>query len=283
MRIFRTIFCLLGFLTAGLAFAQVGLSPTAPVERLDPPKPLPPPGLNNGESGQDDLLRKRQQRRDREKSLEPPEVPYGLQQKKKLLKEALIPKDRSLVFEVSAVAGAILTQGDREGYTFDPSSHFNVFYRYDAKNKNGKAGPWFGFRLAPFAGTGFYKKRPGTYGLTYFGPMIGVGKINPVAAQEGTALRAEKADDVKIPSINGWLLGAGLAAVSKSGRTNEEYPDPTSDFASQGVAFDSPGIWIEGRYLKILFGAVGYNIIFGIQTGTNKGFIYSGIGFSGWD
>lgn len=283
MIIYRTIFCLLGLLHAGPVQAQEDVPPSTPIERLEPPKSVPPPGMDEGESAQDDLLRKRQQRRDRDKSLEPPEIPYGLQQRRKLLKEALIPKDRSLVFEVSVVAGTLVTHTGREGYTFDPTSHFNLFYRYDAKHKDGKTGPWFGFRLAPFAGTGFEKKRPGTYGLTYFGPMIGVGKINPASTQEGTELRAAKEEDVKIPSLNGWLLGAGLAAVSKNGRSNDEDPESTSDFASKGVAFDTPGLWIEGRYLKILYGAVGYNVIFGVQTGKDKEFIYSGIGFSGWD
>lgn len=254
------------------------------VEKLEPPKPAPPPGAADTSSdAEEDLRRKREQRRSREQSLEPPEPPYNLQRRKKLLKESLIPRDRALMFEVSAVAGTVSTRGDRERYSAEPTSHFNVFFRYDAKNKNGKIGPWYGLRLAPFAGSGFHKKRPGHYGLTYFGPMIGIGKIDPAQTQDGASLRTENESEVKIPATGGWVIGTGLAAVSRTGKTNDEQPDPASDFTAKGVAFDSPGLWIEGRYLRILYGAFGFNFILGIQSGSGKEFLYGGVGFAGWD
>jgi hypothetical protein len=278
----RTCFLTAAFLLTGWngpdASAQSG------IERLEPPKAAPPPGSVDSEADADeDLRRKRDQRREREKSLVPPEPPYELQRRKKLLKEALIPRTRALMFEVSGVAGTVSTRGDRERYSAEPTSHFNIFYRYDAKNRDGKIGPWYGLRLAPFAGSGFHKKSPGHYGLTYFGPMIGVGKIDPAQSQDGESLRTEQESEVKIPASSGWVVGTGLAAVSRTGKSNEEQPDPDSDFTPEGIAFDSPGLWLEARYISILYGALGYNVIFGIQTGTGKEFIYAGIGFAGWD
>jgi len=89
--------------------------------------------------------------------------------------------------------------------------------------------------------------------------------------------------ETKIPSTSGWLLGAGIAGVSKSGRPTEDNPPADSDFASKGIAFDGAGLCVEGRYIKILYGALGYNLIVGVQTGRNKEFLYTGIGISGWD
>jgi hypothetical protein len=154
----------------------------------------------------------------------------------------------------------------------------------DGKAKDGRIGLWYGARVAPFVGGGFYKDKPGNYGLTYFGPMIGVGKIDPVPEDEGQA-RASSADgEIDIPSASGWVVTAGIAAVTRAGKNS----DPTNkgsdnDFETKGTTFDAPGAWLEARYLHILYGAIGLDGIAGVQTGRGKLFVYGGIGVAAWD
>lgn len=254
------------------------------IERLTPPKAAPPPGSNDRRQDADtDLEQKREQRRLRDKSLQPAPTPYSLALRKELEKETTIPRDKALMFETSLVAGTVMTRGDRERYTAEPTTHFNISYRYDAKARAGKAGPWFGFRLAPFTGSGFHKKRPGSYGLTYFGPMIGLGKIDLVLPGESRSAGTQTISEPKIPVTDGWSLSTGIAAVSRSGRQNEGAEDSSNDFSTKGVAFDGPGLWLEARWLRILYDSFGYNVIAGIQTGKDKEFIYVGMGAAGWN
>ncbi len=267
-------------------FAQGGSEQPTKIERLDQPKAAPPPESNSDElkaQAEEDLRRKQMQRGKREQSLLPPEPLYSLQRQKNLMDDALIPRDRSLMFELAFHLTTVAARDDRRRYVSDPAVHFNLFYRHDAKNHADKIGKWFGFRMAPFTGSGYHKKKFGSYGLTYFGPMIGVGKIGLMPTKETGTTRSNESIAPKIPSASGWLIGAGFAAVSKIGRSTEEDPPTDSDFSTKGATFDGSGFWVEGRYINILYGAVGYNLIVGVQTGRNKEFVYTGIGVTGWD
>lgn len=259
--------------------------PKVEIEGLAPPKPARPPhpAGSDEDTLDQDLRRKRKDRRRREKEAEPPPVPWERQQEEALLKETLQPRPRRLLMEVSLVGGAALTTGAKEGYTLDPNSHFNVALRHDPKKNDGRIGLWYGARVAPFTGTGFYKKRPGSYGLTYFGPMIGVGKIDPVPEDDGKGRATAASGEIDIPSADGWLVSAGLAAVTKNGESGTtDASDGTNDFGSKGVAFDAPGAWLEIRYLKILFGGAGLDVVVGTQSGRGKLFVYGGLGFGAW-
>ncbi len=277
--------CGTAFCTAQCLFAQAGQPPTT-IERLEQPKATPPPGSDADDleaQAEEDLRRKQKQRGEREQSLLPDEPPYSLQRQKNLMKEALIPHDRSLLIELAFHLTTAAVRNDRQRYVSDPTVHFNLLYRHDAKNHSDKIGPWYGFRLAPFTGSGYHKKKFGSFGLTYFGPMIGVGKIGLMPTKETGAVRSSESVEAKIPSASGWLIGAGFAAVAKAGKSTEETPPKDSDFTTRGATIDGAGFWIEGRYIKIVYGAVGYNLIVGLQMGRNKEFIYSGIGVTGWD
>ena len=268
------------------AFAQEQEAKSSRIERLEQPKATPPPGSSSEDlesQAEEDLRRKKLQRGEREQSFLPPEPAYSLQRKKNLQKEALIPHDRSLMFELAFYLTTVAVRDDRKRYVSDPSVHFNLFYRHDAKNRVDKIGPWFGFRMAPFSGSGYHNKKFGSYGLTYFGPMIGVGKIGLMPTKEVGAVRSNENTETSIPSTSGWLVGGGFAAVSNVGKTTDDNPASGSDFDTKGATFDGTGFWIEGRYIKILYGAFGYNLTLGVQTGRNKEFIYAGIGASGWD
>ncbi len=274
------------FCEATFVFAQQATDQPSKIERLGVPRAAPPPGSSAADleaQAEEDLRRKKTERGERENELLPTEPAYSLQRQKNLMKEALIPHDRSLMVELAFYLTTATVRGDRKRYVSDPSVHFNLFYRHDAKNRNDKIGPWAGFRIAPFTGSGFHQNKFGSYGITYFGPMVGVGKIGVIPTKEVGAVRSNQSTELTIPSTNGWLVGGGFAAVTKSGKTTDDNPPIDSDFRTRGATYDASGFWIEGRYIKILYGAIGYNLTFGIQTGRGKEFFYAGVGASGWD
>lgn len=270
---------LLGFLASAVPAPGFGQ-----IEGLDPPRAARPPAVDQDRETEETLEKKREERHEREQLSRPKPVPYKEKQEKALLKETLTPRERWLLLELSLVFCGADTTGKREGYTCEPTTHFNGIVRKGGKDKDGKVGLWYGGRLAPFGGTGYYKKKPGTYNLTYFGPMIGVGKIDPVPA-DGAGARAASADgETHIPNASGWLVTTGIAAVTRSGRTSDKTnTDNGNDFRSKGLTFDSPGIWLEARYLRVQFGALGFDVSAGVQTGREKFFVYGGFGVAAWD
>lgn len=264
----------------GAAPGIEGLSPPAPAR---PPRPDGPEDDDPSVPGADSLEQKRQERRRREQDLKPKPLPFAKKQAESLRQDALAPRPRRLLLELSMVISNVQTRGDREAYTTEPNTHFGVFCRHGAPAVDGKIGLWYGGRLAPFTGTGFEKKRPGTYGLTYFGPMIGVGKIDPVVGDDGAVKATSAAAEKTLPSTSGWLVSLGVAAVSKVSRSEDpDLDDPNSDFFSQGIAFDAPGVWMEARYLKVLYGGLGVDVLAGVQTGRDKLFAYGGLGLGFW-
>lgn len=283
----RRILCLAWWLHAGIAFAAPA---GETIEGLGMPPAPPPPRRGRDENHiiERDLEQKRSRRQKRE-DRETTVVPYAQKRHEALRQEALAPRPRQLLLELSLIGGTAVTQGNREGYTADPTSHFNALWRYDAKHRDDRIGPWFGLRLAPFAGSGFYQKLPGTYGLTYFGPIVGVGSLHGLPktvgllAADPAAARGNRASD--IPSTHGWALTGGVALVHREGAgaaTEKKAKD--NDFATEkgGVSFDAPGIWMEARWLQVLWGAFGIDVVAGMQSGANKAFIYGGIGAGAW-
>jgi hypothetical protein len=284
-KILIVTYCI-SFGAASLVYGQQAPDQPSKIERLEVPKALPPPGSSAEDleaQAEEDLRRKKAERGERENALLPSEPAYSLQRQKNLMKEALIPHDRSLMMELAFYLTTASVRGDRKRYVSDPSVHFNLFYRHDAKKRNDKIGPWVGFRIAPFTGSGFHQNKFGSYGITYFGPMIGVGKIGVIPTKELGTVRSNQSNELTIPSTNGWLVGGGFAAVTKSGKTTDDNPPIDSDFRTRGATYDASGFWIEGRYIKILYGAIGYNLTIGVQTGRGKEFFYAGVGASGWD
>ncbi len=254
------------------------------IEGLEPPKPARPPAVDADEEAEADLEKKREDRRRRDRLNRPPPTPYKQKQEKALLKETLTPHERWLLIELSLVFCGAQTSGDRQGYTCEPTVHFNGFVRKGGREKDGKVGLWYGGRLAPFGGGGFFKDKPGNYNLTYIGPMIGVGKIDPVPEDEGHARAASADGEIKIPSASGWVVTTGIAAVTRSGKNSDPTNrDGDNDFETKGLHFDAPGLWAEARYLRVQFGAVGFDAFAGVQTGREKLFVYGGLGAAAWD
>jgi hypothetical protein len=242
-----------------------------------------PPRLDTDDQLEDDLQRKREERHKREREDRKEGPSPAAKRRMSLLKDTLVHHERWFMTEWSLVGATALTSGDKEGYTVDPTVHMNLFLRRDPSHADGRVGLWYGARVAPFAGTGFYKKKPGAYGSTYFGPMIGVGKIDPVP-EDGVARADPASGEIEIPSADGWVLTTGVAAVSRLGHSDSADPqDKHNDFVDKGVVFDAPGLWAEARFLRILYGAAGFDLFLGVQTGDQKIFVYGGIGAAAWN
>lgn len=259
-------------------------SPAPEILDLSAPTPQKPPRpADDNATDDENLERKRRQRHRRARDDQPAPVPYAKKREESLRQDTLLARPRAWMIEVAPVISTAETHGEREGYAVDPNIHIGVFYRHDAAKKDGKTGLWYGARVAPFIGTGFQKNRPGAFGLTYFGPMIGLGKIDPVAQDDGSPKATSATGELEIPSASGWLVSGGFAAVTKLSRSEDtELDDPSSDFVSKGVAFDGPGAWLETRYLKILYGGFGWSFVVGVQAGREKYFYYGGGGASFW-
>ncbi len=254
------------------------------IEGLKPPKPAKPPAVDQDRETDADLEKKRNDRRRRDRLDRPLPTPYKEKQEKALLKETLSPHERRLLLELSLVFCGAQTSGARQGYTCEPTVHFNGFVRKGGKEKDGKVGLWYGGRMAPFGGGGFLNNKPGNYNLTYIGPMIGVGKIDPVPEDEGQPRAASADGEINIPSASGWVVSAGIAAVTRAGKNSDPTNrDDDNDFETKGIHFDAPGAWLEARYLRVQFGAVGFNVLAGVQSGKEKLFVYGGAGFAAWD
>ena len=252
-----------------------------PIEGLAPPTPARPPAARPEEEGDELLEQMREERHRREDADRPATRSPAEKRHEALLKEALAPHPRRFLLEISLVAGTAETSGDKQGYTVDPTSHVNAIFRHDPTHTEGRVGLWYGFRLAPFAGSGFYKSHPGVYGSTYFGPMVGVGKIDRAPREVGAA--SEEAAGRDIPGSGGWLLSAGIAAVDEQGRseTAAGLKGP-NDLEAKGVTFDAPGLWCEARWLRILYGALGFDVLVGVQSGQEKTLVYGGVGIGAW-
>jgi hypothetical protein len=273
---FATIFVFgLFFEGADFSFAQdsILLPPT--------PKRAPPPQVDD--AFERDLERKRTRR----KSLEAPKkTPLEEAQEKKdsaLKDEALRPRPRFMMMEVSYLVPGISVSGDLKKYYGDITSHFQTAFRHGGREKDGRIGIWYGLRLAPFSGVGTYKGIPGTFGFLYFGPMLGIGSL-----ARGQGDLGQKTEDPsgrpKEPSLSvgGWLVSFGVAMQSRKGRVDPSKENEIDREFDTKVGIDAPGIWLELRYLHVFYGALGLNGIFGVQTGKNKVIAYTGIGTAGW-
>ena len=286
----HVIILLVGWLGSAAA-ARAQSAPPAdrgPIESLTVPRQMAPAGPAGEDALSGDLARKRQQRLEREAKDRPQALSPQRHLAENLRKESLVPHTRDLGVECSLVGPLAATKGDRASYSTEPTSHFQVFWRAGGAQADGRIGPWYGFRLAPFAGTGVYKQRPGSFGLTYFGPMVGVGKLDPVAkavAQPGRKglQGGTTAATVEPGRSSGWVFGTGLAAVSRQGAGDaSDDHGRGNDFASKGVTTDATGFWMEGRGISILWGAVSFDAFLGLQTGVGKVFYYAGFGVGGW-
>lgn len=276
-------------LSAHPALAQDTQSPRGPIERLAPPAPAPTPRLkgnsdqdtDNDQGLDDDLEELRAKRRAREAKDAPPEKTWRESLSKRLMAEAQKPLPRVMMLELSLLSGTVRTKGQARDYTFNPTSHFNVYLRPIPKTLSQKPTFWTGLRVAAFSGVGYYRNRPGSYGLTYVGPIIALGKLLP---KKGKSEKDLSKDPVTQGDSKGWLLSLGLAALARIGQSENPHPESTeNDFTtSRKVIYDPAAVWLEGRYVTVMFGGLGVNYIFGVQNGRARALVYLGVGLAGW-
>jgi hypothetical protein len=271
--------------------AQDSQSSPISIEGLKPPLPAPKPRLrtpvdrNTSEDDglDDDLEELRAKRRAREAKDAPPEIPWRESLRKKLQTEAQKPLPRVMMAEVSLLYGIARTRMDARDYTFNPTSHFNVYLRPSPSSLTGRLTFWTGLRVAAFSGQGFYANRPGRYGLTYVGPMLALGKLSP-----GKGVDKAPYDTLKDPLAKGtgrgWLLSLGLAGLARIGQSENPLPESTeNDFTtSRKIIYDPSAVWIESRYLTVMFGGLGVNYIAGVQNARARALFYLGVGLAGW-
>jgi hypothetical protein len=248
------------------------------------PASRPPPEYDRN-NADNDLERKQEQRRIRDRSGRKPVLEREEKRNIALSKDAVKHHELDFMLQVSLVLPYLKTTGNRKNYTADLTSHFHLFYR-GTKTPNDAAGNlWWGFRTAMFSGTGIYKNIPGRYGFTYFGPMIGIGKISSAEQAGGSsAAGADPMEDQFFPTRHGWFLMFGIAATSRIVKIDPSELPLDQDFdRSSGVKFDKPGLWTEFTYATVHFGAVGVNLSLGTQFAQGKTFYYTGLGAAGWN
>lgn len=228
-----------------------------------------------------DRLRSRRYRREKNEEKE-----HG--KKFKPLKQQLESVNKNpgpLNFFMSAnlIAPYLITTGNkRENYYADPSVFVNLYGKMSTTQEPNKMDVWFGFRLAPLSGAGIYENTSGRFGFTYFGPMIGLGKID-LAARKITRAAASRSQKEKPDKSyqSGFFWMSGLSLLSKNGYVEKGRKKPR-DFDNQGITIDVPGLWTEISYVDIYYSKVSSNFTIGFQMGEGKIFTYLGFGFGFW-
>lgn len=247
------------------------------------PADIPPPTVSDDQVERD-LNEKRRMRNDRnaEGQLAPP-TPAVVQQQK-LVEAALKPLPSRLHMSLTWAGTQIKTFGKkRQKYTSEPTGLIHAYIRPGGSDQpTDSTQLWTGFRLAPFAGSGVYEGRAANYGFTYFGPMIGLGKISSPVQSVGddTVKNPDKvADDFH---SSGFMWMSGIALQSRIGKTPEGAETPREDINTKGVAYDAPGIWTEISFVSVHYRLYSTNFLAGIQSGQSKAWIYLGMGFGFW-
>lgn len=259
-------------MTALAVFSQLSGQADAQIELPPPPTATPPPVIpqdhNPGVEARKERIEKRKE--DKKEKIEQ-ETQSREAKKEQVIKDDL-KKPRPLYgfLELSLLYPKITTQGVRKNYHADVTSHVQLWGRLRPDTPSDSIQIWAGFRLAPFSGYGTQDKETGRFGFSFFGPGLGFGSVKKV----------EDSSNEESPSYSGWLITSGVAAVSKL--ASDTHSDHESDFSSSAWSSDGPGVWVEGRYMRIFHAALSANLIIGAQLAKDKNFTYFGVGLGGW-
>ena len=176
----------------------------------------------------------------------------------------------------------VTTENKMENYYVDPSMFGYLYWKPFKREDPDNLELWLGFRLAPLAGAGIYDKTSGRFGFTYYGPMVGLGRISPAIVSLGKD-EERKTPEKRKKSFNRssvfWM--GGIALQSRSGYVEKGREKP-QDFDNQGVGLDVPGLWTEITYATVFYSRLGLDATFGLQLGKGKIFTYLGFGTSFW-
>jgi hypothetical protein len=257
--------------------------------------PEKPPVMKPPYEAQDEML---QDLRRKQKLTEPTATEKeDHQQQEEQKKEQLVDrtKNRELVeeslktpsprFNLSATLAAprITTTGNkRKNYTAEPTVIVHWAVAPNEPKKESKFEFWTGLRYAPFCGAASYKSTAGRYCYSYFGPMVGMGRLSevPKSSDEKAQQSVESAQEFHRHGLF-WL--SGIAAVNRMSHLPEGVKSPGDDLStSKSIAFDLPGIWSEISYVSMDYNAISSNYLLGVQVGNGKVYVYAGIGLALW-
>lgn len=272
VRLAREIFACWAIIAA---FGGSSQSAKAQIDLPTPPKAVPPPRVPESRNPvnirHEEHLKKQETQREEEKS----EVEQKTEKKRveQAKQEKLEPRPMYGFVELSLLYPKFTTSGQRKKYNGDATTHINMWSRLSYSKPSGVVQPWIGLRIAPFSGSGVQKNYAGRFALTYFGPGIGFGSVDDRPASAGEA---------ESESRYGWLLSAGVAAVSKLTNTDQAIDSGATDFTPSAWYMDSPGAWAEFRWMSIFQNALSWDVIGGAQLGEGKNIVYFGLGISGW-
>jgi hypothetical protein len=248
----------------------------------DPSRGVAPPEVDEDVLEREQLQKKSKAREVRNKKFEkPPKDPAKIRDSK-LLTEMIEPRPNNFLLSLNLVYPLAQVTGPREEYIFEPSTVISAFLRIGQIKVYTDFVVWTGFRMANFAGTGIYDGVPGRFGFSYFGPMIGVGRIDPAPASLPREASKPDTDPGKfLSSRGGAFFVAGVAAQSRFAETFAGAETPKEDLNEMPAGLDAPGIWGEGHYAWIHYGALSFNFLAGVQLGAGKTIVYFGGGIGG--
>lgn len=250
------------------------------------PKPLrvipPAQDENVMEEDLENMKKRRQKRNKPKKSLF---EWYERKKQESLKKESQKPRPYQFLTQINLVYPMIFVSPPRSSFTTEPSSHFSLFFRMFPGEAKEDLQFWWGFRLAAFSGTGYYKSTAGRYSYLYLGPMFGIGKLNLNSNQSEKDIDNKKknGDNLKYIKKSGWFLMGGIAGQTRIAKT-----DPTDEFTDKDfdsirwLELDGTGLWAEFTYSDIYFGALGLQYVAGLQLAEGKTFLWLGMGLGGW-
>lgn len=192
--------------------------------------------------------------------------------------DSLSTEEASLNFGINlglGLLGFAEVQGPREGYNIDPPVFARAFWLISENKDKDSLKLWIGMRAAFISGWGSYEKIPGRFGFAYYGPMIALGKFNPVNPE------SLDGKTTVVPARTGYMVLMGIAALSQFGDVGKSVEITKKDFENAN-GFDSPGIWVEFQYSWLHFKSIEISAFGGIQTGQQKMFIYIGSNIGAW-
>jgi hypothetical protein len=194
-------------------------------------------------------------------------------QKKQAEKELQAKRARYGYLEFSLAVSSAQVNGGRSGYSSDPSIHVSAWTRILQRKPSQDVQGWTGFRYAPFQGTGIQDGHSGRYALGFFGPGLGLGRM------EG---QGKKSDNTSFERQTGWLIASGVSATNKLMASEEPTEPEASDFKSCSYCYESPGVWAEVKFFHGFHPTFATHYTLGVQLAKGKTFAYFTIGLGGW-
>lgn len=249
----------------------------------DPPLIIPP---QRGEDAiQEDLDEKQDYWKMKYRQL--PDKPSPTEQRNvKLVEESL--KDRPLDFELafSFIIPYAKVRGNQK-YKMDPGVDIHSIFRPQKSYDISKLQVYLGMRACFFSGSLIGKNIFAHFNFMYLSPILGVGKIYLAQKDVSKNVEQDKKNITKyIKPHTGWMLLVGPAIQSRyiqiqeKGSATQEIPE---EYKTKSIDVNELGLWLEVLYKQIYFGAIGINLLSGIQLGKGKTFYYVGVGTSGWN